>query len=158
MKALLLLSVLISLASPALARIGETREQCEARYGKPVRVDEKDQRTHHEKAGFQVECHFHEDKCDHLKISHADKDASGEPLPLSDSELTTLLEASSNGKAWEIVVKDDAAGSVFWTSGEVLQAFYSTRPRCVLRIETQGYLDRIKPAQAAPKTGTIKDF
>ncbi len=158
MKALLLLSVLISLSSPALARIGETREQCEARYGKPVRVDEEYHNTSHEKAGLAVECYFYEGKCERIAFQHIDMGADGKRLPLTELEVKTLMEANSGGGVWEKRLEDSESGSVMWAFGDLLTAFFKTRPSSNLSISTNSSLDRVSARIDAEKKGPLKDF
>ncbi len=158
MKALLLLSVLISLASPALARIGETREQCEARYGKPVRVLENPQTTIHQKAGLEVRCAFYEGKCDQIIFQHIERGADGKRLPLTELELKTLMEANSEGKAWEKGLEDTEFGSVIWELGDLMTASLFTRPDSSLTIATKSWFDRAKAKMNPEKKGPLKDF
>lgn len=130
----LLLLCLIS-ATPALARIGETRAQCAARYGAPVLVNEKEQGTIHEKAGLQVACHFHEDKCDWLDFRKIEKDAEGHAVALSEVERKILLEASSGGRPWTERSNNPKDGIISWICGG-LQAIYVFDEDCYLHLST----------------------
>ncbi len=147
MKALLLLSVLISLSSPALARIGETREQCDARYGKPVRVKEEEQMVHYEKAGYHIVCEFFEGKCEDISFNHVAKDEAGKLLPLSKEELKMLMESNSGGKAW---VHDTTAdgGAELWTY-ERLVALIPEQPVTYVFIYTKASDERRRAKEAA---------
>jgi hypothetical protein len=158
MKALLLLSVLISLSSPALARIGETREQCEARYGKPVEVWKDGSTTVHEKSGLRVKCHYYEGICDHLMFSNLAKDAEGRRLPVTETEFKTLLEANSSGQPWKKGVEDPATHNTLWSSGNDLSAMHNTGPEAFLSISTKASLERTRAKHAADKESRLKGF
>lgn len=158
MKALLLLSALISLASPALARIGETREQCEARYGKPVEVSQDNANTFHEKSGLRVKCHYYEGICDHIMFSNLAKDAEGRRLPLTEIEFKTLLEANSNGQSWKKGVVDPVTHNTLWSSDNDLSAMHNTGPEAFSSIGTKAGLQRIRAKHAADKENRLKDF
>ncbi|GEP46177.1 hypothetical protein [Brevifollis gellanilyticus] len=156
MKALLLLSVLISLASPALARIGETPEQCEARYGKPVKIEEEGQAFRYRKAGFNVTCVFRNGACVHMAFSHV-ADAQNEVAPMSESEITTLLTANGSGKTW---VKDEKASSPdsgVWTCGE-LKASYAGYGLNSLHINTKAFRDEKEAEKNGKPKDPLKDF
>ncbi|GEP46400.1 hypothetical protein [Brevifollis gellanilyticus] len=147
MKALLLLSVLISLSSPALARIGETREQCEARYGKPVRNKEEEQTVHYEKAGYHIVCEFYEGKCEDISFNHVAQEGEGKPLPLSDNEVKVLMESNSGGIPWSLTIKE-ADGFEAWQWNE-LEAYFNERPVRYLFIATKASAARRRAKDAA---------
>lgn len=65
MRTLILLCVM--LAAPAWARLGETLEQCSARYGKPVQTDTLEVGARFEQAGWCICAWFDEaGKCDYI--------------------------------------------------------------------------------------------
>ncbi len=156
MKALLLLSVLISLASSALARIGETREQCEARYGKPLKIEEEDQAFRYRKAGFNVTCIFRAGACVHIGFSHV-ADAENEVAPITEPEITTLLNANAGGKPWAKDEKSSKREYSVWTCGD-LRADYTGLGANSLLINTKAFRDE-RDAEKNEKTkDPLKDF
>ncbi len=122
MKSLLLLSLFITLTTPVLARIGETPEQCEARYGAPY--ISKEEATYHNKAGFHVVCTYAQGKCAQITFTHT-QDDNRRSTPLSEAEITTLLKANSGGKTWK------EAGEDSWET-EDLEAIYSPSGRSAM--------------------------
>ncbi|GEP46403.1 hypothetical protein [Brevifollis gellanilyticus] len=94
------LFLFLLLCAPAFARIGETRAQCEARYGPPVEVRNEGEITVHQKDGFAVRCTYFEGKCEAIVFSKAPANPAEGNLPLSDAEHKTLMDANSGGKTW----------------------------------------------------------
>ncbi len=126
-------------ASPALARIGETPEQCEARYGKPARqlVQKEDVTVWYEKAGYEIMCVFFEGRCDMVDFSKLEKSASGRPLPLTASEVKVLLESNTAGKAWVQTGSNAQKGYSAWKCDD-LEALSIERDKdCYLSISTR---------------------
>jgi hypothetical protein len=156
MKALLLLSVLISLSSPALARIGETREQCDARYGKPVEVKDPNG-VKYQKSGLNVICRFIEGKCGYIYFSKIQKDAQNESLPLPVEEAKILMEVNSGGAPWSKAGEIAEDGFEAWESGD-LEAGYSKIAPSFLSIDTLAYRKYEEARKAADKKGDLKDF
>lgn len=94
MKTLLLL---LTLATPALARLDETVEQCETRYGPSHGRDADKGEIYFDKAGFRITAHFHAGKCDSLTFTHIDdsKIEETEVRILADLNLGTGWSAAS---------------------------------------------------------------
>ena len=67
MKQILLLFLL---CAPAFGRLGETKDECEKRYGKPVFIDGTVARYH--KNGFKIVIMFVDDKACSLGFGHID--------------------------------------------------------------------------------------
>jgi hypothetical protein len=161
MKALLLLSVLITLSSSALARIGETREQCDARYGKPVEVIEKTQTVAYEKAGLRIECTFYENKCDSIYFIRLEKDAKGKGIPFPEDEKRILLEANSGGKPWIKVPTPGVTSVEDWEcTDQDLSALCFTEDDIYLSITTKALRERRKARREAAEKekSKLKDF
>lgn len=101
MRILAAFLVLIFSLSPSQARIGETKAECEERYGKHQTKDPKqpgyDERRVYVKKNIAILIGFQGDEAV-LLIYTKFKDR--QTLPLSDAEIDTLLEANSNGKKW----------------------------------------------------------
>jgi hypothetical protein len=156
MKALLLLSVLISLSSPALARIGETPEQCEARYGKHIPHESADSTsTMHRKAGYEILCAYHEGKCEKVSFVH-EEDASGQRKPIPDAEIMALMHGSSGGKPWTKIYENTEKGRIRWQF-ENLEALYGGPATPMLIISTKAYQERTAAEKAKDKE-KLKDF
>ncbi|WP_146852450.1 hypothetical protein [Brevifollis gellanilyticus] len=105
-----LITFLLLCASPALARLGETREQCEARYGKAVAGQSDPPASMHEKAGLFIICKYDSaegGKCRGIVFNRTDP-VSRKKDPLMKVEIEILLKASSEGGEW---VKDSIFSS-----------------------------------------------
>jgi len=87
--------------SPSQARIGETKVQCEERYGKHQTKDPKqpgyDERRVYVKNNIAILIGFQGDGA--VMVIYT-KFKDRQTLPLTDSEINTLLEANSDGKKW----------------------------------------------------------
>ncbi len=142
MKSLLLF---LLCASPALARIGDTRAQCEVRYGASVHSDEES--THYEKAGYRVICTFYQGKCDSVVMSHPE-DAAGRTPPMTESERTMLLRSISSGMTWTKVWEDKDTGAMDWEC-PTMEATYSGRPNHMLLAGSREFFKRRQKASAA---------
>ena len=93
--------VALALTSPAFARIGETPEQCEARYGKPVETREIS--STYRKGGVIVDCWFIEGRCakitfQTIQATTTEKDASWNSF--TEDHKSQLMAANSGGERW----------------------------------------------------------
>ena len=96
--ATLLFSALISLASPAFARLGETREQVLARYGTPTETKElgtKIESLHFKKGAFTVFVEIAKDTGKAVQIYY------WKDTPFAPTQIAELLSRNSEGKLWE---------------------------------------------------------
>ena len=85
------------LASPAFARLGETRDQVLARYGTPTETKDmgKIESLHFKKSGFTVFVEIAKDTGKAVQIYYwKDK-------PFAPAQVTELLSRNSEGKLWE---------------------------------------------------------
>ena len=99
MKTLLILAFLM-LTAVSQARLGETVEQCEARYGKAVRRDAMAHRLTFEKNGILIRAWFFAGKCQEIRFSNIQESPTIAREPLSQDEIEILLKASSGGRKW----------------------------------------------------------
>lgn len=112
-----ILALLLLCTSPALARLGETREQCDARYGKPVAAQADPPTQMYDKAGLLIVCKFDapaDSTCRGIAFCRSGPGSSRNE-PLIQVEIDLLLKASSEGKTW---IKDSATSSAtedLWT-------------------------------------------
>src|SRR4051794_7851552 len=104
---LLLAFACLNFAAPAFARLGETREQCDQRYGTPVGT-QKNGEVVYAKNVFLIQLTFTTDIC--TGIFYAKRDL----VNLSAAELQELLAAnSSNGRrVWQVFSEG------VWTSND----------------------------------------
>lgn len=95
---------------PALlqARIGESFDQCTARYGRHVRLSDDGQVHVFEAGKFRIFIEFTGDKADEViyrKIPPG-RDYVGKPLQLSTGEIHSLLRNNFGGKEWNVAHPD----------------------------------------------------
>lgn len=150
MKAIVFLLVLCALlAAPARARLGETRAECEARYGMPLKeVDVKGVRALvFSKSGFSILVLFDGDRVGSILYTH-DDGPKGAPSPpeITGVELETLLNA--NAPQWS----DESEGSAMFrnwsTPGRQHMANYNSVLRQLL-ITTKSFADKLEAATNA---------
>ncbi|GEP44475.1 hypothetical protein [Brevifollis gellanilyticus] len=144
---------LLLFATPALARIGETRAQCEVRYGKATQVEGNT--THHHKAGYALRCTFHEGRCDSVSMTHR-KDPNGRAAPITEGERTTLLASLSGGMTWTQVGEDKDSGAVDWEC-PTMEAFYSGRDAHLLFVGSREFFDRRERAKGTGPSDAERD-
>src|ERR1017187_9069927 len=97
MKPALLLCFLL-LAVPAHARLGETTEQIEARYGKPIKATKPESPATdaevYEKNGFQITVGFYEGKSYYEQFRKIDPQKPNSFLEITETERNRLLKAN----------------------------------------------------------------
>jgi acyl-CoA synthetase (AMP-forming)/AMP-acid ligase II len=108
---LLTYAMSVMLCSTGWARLGETPEQCEERYGTAIAVDDADKAFDprgatialYEKAGLEIFVTFYRGSAVLLTFKRLHKNALGN-LDLSPTEVASLLNANAAGKEWGSVV------------------------------------------------------
>ena len=95
MKALLSLVVFLAVSIPAFARIGETYEQCVARYGTPIEPL-KGEDAKFQKAGLVIKITFLKGIAGSIWIENA----AGEKYPLATEVIDVLLKANTTDGEW----------------------------------------------------------
>jgi|SRR5271165_1540283 len=96
----LLLITLLALPRNTQCRIGETLEECKARYGKPVEI-KKDTALFF-KNGMTVSAHFIDGKVDEIRYYKIDPKDSKKTICPSDAEVNILLRANAQDTSWEL--------------------------------------------------------
>ncbi len=161
--ALVMVSAMV--ASSALARLGETVEQVEKRYGspcmlpsegmRPVRTNEVDNTVHrtYRKGGIDISAIFFPRK------SGASVVGSIEYLLTDDvtnriEVIQKLLEANANGEVWEKVKTDQYPNHAYRMNGAIaevrtLVVTYSQFRDNDLLVTSDEYKEYIKEAEAA---------
>lgn len=97
---ILLLTALLALPWKAQCRIGETLDECKARYGNPVEL--KKDAALFLKNGMYVSAHFADEKVDEISYYRkSPKDPKKSVCP-TDAEAEILLRANAQDTPWEI--------------------------------------------------------
>ena len=144
MKAsLLAVAVAIACLSTADARIGETLEQCIQRYGEPFAPVKPGEKVGFIKGEFFLLISLYDGKADLIvfaKMGGGVPSAKTPPQPMTDSEISKLLEANSHGVAWTST--ESIRPNRSWTTTDHrLMAYYAGNG---LVIATSAAMDRIK--------------
>ena len=143
---------LILAAVPASARIGETVEQCEKRYGKAYPVRQSSD-TMFRKNGFDIVVSFYAGKCDSIYYIKND----GGFNPITEEEQQILRE--SNAEGWRPILANEhfQIGSILHKTANHTAARYDLMSTC-LQIATYDCLMRKEAARKAKETKNLKGF
>ena len=87
-------------ASPAWARIGETLEECIARYGNVTKIDEQKGQIFFEKNGYAICATFFNGQVDTMSFKRRIP-GSDTFAPLNAEEIQLLLKANGGDKKWQ---------------------------------------------------------
>lgn len=141
---------------PLLARIGETNEECDARYGQGELTKVAGTKIY-KKAGFEIECSFRDGKVVRMDFSHIEKDSAGQPIKITSAELDALMEANGGGDKWE----KGFIGNIFrpgWaTEDGTRQAIYGVF-ECRFMIILTTEAKRISAERDAVEKAKLKGF
>ncbi|GEP46402.1 hypothetical protein BGE01nite_56930 [Brevifollis gellanilyticus] len=147
-----------------MARIGETRAQCEARYGPPVEVRDNGETTVHSRAGYGVRCTYLEGKCEAIRFRKMPASPGQDDLPFTEAEQKALMEANSGGKTWT-KKREDAEFRMQQWECDGLQAMHNGTLH-FFTVYTSAYAVRLGTKDAVDKAandksddkGSFKDF
>jgi hypothetical protein len=143
-------------ASSAHARIGETLEQCIARYGAPVKDSTTEKQAGFVKAGFIVIVQLFDTKADTPAICKVERNALGKSAEMSDNEISQLLEANSGSKGWK-QVRDTILQKYWITDDAQLVASYDTLNHS-LTIMTKAATERANAKKKADEDKKLNGF
>jgi hypothetical protein len=96
----LVLVTLLALLRSAPCRIGETLQECETRYGKPV--ESKKDTALFFKNGMTVSAHFIDGKVDSITYYKIDPKDSKKTIAPPDAEVDILLQANAQDTSWKM--------------------------------------------------------
>jgi hypothetical protein len=159
MKLLPILALLLT-ALPTFARLGETKAECEKRYGKPFKTLE-DGIDIFKKAGLDITVIYLKDTAARISFSKANPEASpfklDQSLPLSEAERDTLLKANSGGSPWK---EDLEAGADYlrWKRADKKAAAMYSPDSKVLTIYTSDYADHLDEEEKKQETKKLDGF
>lgn len=157
MKTALSLFAVIAVLFPAcsFARIGETPEQCENRYGKPLSTNEGGG-LFFRKGPLLFQVNFFEGKCDSIIFNKEEKNVLGKPTELSDSEIAIILKANGGDRKWnELPVSPTMR--VWKTEDGAITAVYTFFENGLALI-TKDYVQRYTSAESAKEKKGLEGF
>lgn len=120
-----IIALIISLncISLAMAQLGETVEQVDARYGKPTKVI--DIARAYQKNGLLISVIIPKGLVEGINFSKIEQDKNGDPISLDENEIKSVLEQFSELKNWNTPKVLDSVTMGQTTDGK-LQAGYIT--------------------------------
>jgi hypothetical protein len=154
MKPALLLSFLL-LAAPAYARLGETTEQIEARYGKPTRAAKPESPATdaevYEKNGFDITVGYYEGKSYYEEFRKPETKEPRHLQEITTTELNCLLKANQFSPSFSPLDRREK----LWSNDGRLEAVYANQVFTIrsMRVEKQKEADEKKRLEE-----NLKDF
>jgi hypothetical protein len=97
----IVITTLLALAFPAMARIGETPAECIKRYGEAVKINREDNSMSFVKSGFFIHVVFLEGKAGQLFVCKNEQDALGNFKEMSEAEIEALLKSNRGEGEWK---------------------------------------------------------
>ncbi|MCE0499391.1 MAG: hypothetical protein LV481_15730 [Methylacidiphilales bacterium] len=142
-----LLLVFCLFTAPLRANLGETIQQCVARYGKPNSYSEAGPKSPFGTVvfvagGLILVVFVYNDKEVGARVSKSDKTA------FSDADLQTIMGADTAGSAWTSVKSDDPT-CLAWRRGDNAQVLYDQVQHMVIFTST-AMSDALHAASAKP--------
>jgi hypothetical protein len=151
--------LLLLLAAPlASARLGETIDQCRARYGKETRIFKDEEGNIHEyaKAGFVIGILFYEGKAAVIIANKPPKGILGIPDEITPAELESLISANGRGSAWTKLGSDIVKDKWLSDDGRGLATYDTLNHR--LSLYDTAANERILETKAKKEKAKLKGF
>lgn len=95
-----LLTLIVLTAMTSLARIGETLDECKARYGDPVNASGDGTDAMFNKNGIIVAVEFTDNKADFVMYAKEKTNVVGIGEKFSNAEVETLLKSNGGDRQW----------------------------------------------------------
>ncbi len=151
MKPWPLILLLVAFTSSAFARLGETLQQCQVRYGAPVKVHMPSVFFRKEK--WSVCVTFFQGKAD--SISYAKIPDQDDRFAFTENEVEAFMKANGGERAWVDLPASIGKGQHWATKdGEVIATLYDG----VLIFKTRAATERSVAADKAKTEQSLKGF
>ena len=149
------LSAMVITTSHLFARIGETPQECAARYGQPIKTLQEDMLLY-QKGGLGVIVTFYKGKADAIAYRKIAENALGKGDKISDNEIEFLLKSNSGDTPWK--KRSVISVNREWESeNSNLLATYIMFEN-LLMVATQDYLAREKAKKNAQEGKNLDGF
>jgi hypothetical protein len=157
-------AVTLTTSSTLFARIGETEQECAARYGEPIKKF-PDNSLAYQKSGLAIIISFFDGKAASVVYRKIATNALSKGEQLSENEIEILLKSNSGGVPWKkrvaiSITKNWETDSMIkhWETenGELL-ATYLTFDN-LLMVGTKDHLAREKAEKAAKESKNLEGF
>lgn len=143
--------------SAADARIGESQEQCIARYGRPIEKVNPGKMVIFMKEEFGIGVEFHHGKADKLVFVKMSGKIGGRfSIPMNDKEVMMLLAANGGGRKW-----NKLGGNVsrtLWMSNDAQMMADRNSVTGELVISTKAYMEREIAGVEVDEAKKLKGF
>ena len=140
----------VMLPSWSWARLGETPEQCEERYGAPIvsKVLPMDSIapggvvTLYRKSGLEIKVLYFNGTAGEVRFEKSEKDALGFAEEFSQTEIESLMEANGGGKEWQDGGPSSGGGKMWALIDQSAYAIYS-KPENSLQFTTAEFYKKL---------------
>jgi CRISPR/Cas system CMR-associated protein Cmr5 small subunit len=161
MKISLILSLLALSFTSAFARIGETAEQCTARYGKETLGENSEDTKYFRKNGIELTVDFRDGKA--CEIDYSAEAKWGNLLgKLTDETIRELLKLYEEGQKWEEIEEKNPTDVLFEknfkrSDGKLLARWdYSSNHLRITTTEEKNLREKEEIAKKAAEKAAIK--
>ena len=154
MKTKIFLFLIAIAASQAFARIGESPEQCQQRYGAPFE-SHPDSAGYH-KSGFIIGVSFYEGKVVRILYRKVAEISPGTGGNISDNDIEQFLKLNAGKSTWN-KPQVSSIDNVWHSVDGSLYAVYRKSDNS-LTIATKGYYERLNAAMKAKQKKTLQGF
>jgi len=155
MRTLLLIPIFALCMSPsAWARIGDTLQECQKRYGESKKVAGPNH--YFKKGGFSIVVTLFENKVDFIGYWKAEENVLGISVAMSENEIEQLLKVNSGERVWkkrEVI----SVNQEWQTEDGDLAASYRTLENNLV-IATKGNLERAAAAKKSKENKALEGF
>jgi hypothetical protein len=155
MRKLLLIHILaLATFSSAEARIGDTLQECQTRYGAPTKTAKP--HVYFKKGAFVIVVTFFEDKVDFIGYWKVEQNILGKSVVCSENEIEQLQKANGGERVWkkrEVISTDRE----WQTEDGELSSFYKTFDNNLV-IVTKGCWERAAAAKKAKENKSLEGF
>ena len=154
MKTKILLFLISIVASPAFARLGDTPQQCQERYGAPRQTQAP--LTYYQKSGFVIMASFYDGKVDCIGFRKVEENIIKKSIAISDNEIEQLLKVNAGPATWK--KRDVISMNREWkTEDGGLSAIYTPIDNWLV-ICSKGFGDRATAAKKAKENKALQGF
>jgi hypothetical protein len=142
-------------AAQKRGRIGETRAQIDARYGRPTQITD-DGSCIYLKGGFRIMVAFYQNKAELIIFGKDEKDALDNSVEMSDNEIQTLLKACGGEKQWK-PIKEISMNKQWQTENASIMAQYDVIKQ-TLGVLSKGYIERFDSKKKSEEDKNLQGF
>ncbi|MEM1058859.1 MAG: hypothetical protein AAGK14_06395 [Verrucomicrobiota bacterium] len=146
------LALTFAVPTTSQARLGETKAECEKRYGEAVETGGvfmgADTNSIYHKNGFLIVVGYIDGICTFVAFTKPGEYTNQE---MSEHEIKTLMEANSNGQRWT----QTARGNWSLPDGSVAVFTYGSNQ---LSFATQGFVSKMNERTKAKESKNLEDF